>query len=181
MLLRTSRPAMRGVFEGVRARQEAKLATSEKRRVAVAAFSQTDELEEDLSELALAGIQNEHLCLLVREGALSNLAGGGTGLHLSEIANGLSPVGSDENARPLLVSGGRNIHRMLGTPENGQGVAERLSTWIPMRQSRSLETSLETGAALLWVCISDDDLEQTVPEILLRHSAQPVQVHEVSA
>ena len=155
--------------------------TSEKRRVAVAAFSQADELEAALSELALAGIENEHLCLLVREDAISKLTPDEASPQLSAIVKELSPVGTDGDARPLLASPDRNIHDMIDKSGDGQSVAERLSTWIPIRQSRSLEASLETGAAILWVCVSDDDLEQTIPEILLRHSAQPVQVHEVSA
>lgn len=155
------------------------MATS-KKRVAVAAFSQADELDAAVRELAGAGIQNEQLCLLAGEDTVLKLADDGANLQLAVMVKELSSVRTNGDAETLFVTPGRKIHDMLDKSGDGGGIAERLSPWLPFRQSISLQASLETGAALLWVCVSDDGLEQTVPEILLRHSAQPVQVHEVS-
>ena len=156
------------------------MATTEKKRVAVAGFSQAEALDAALGELADAGIECEHLCLLARERAITMMAGDVDKTHLSRLANDLTSVGEYGNVEPLLASPERGVHHMLSSSPDGWSIAECLGTWIPARQSKLLELYLKDGSVLLWVCVSSFDLELTVPEILLRHSSHAVQVHEIS-
>lgn len=156
------------------------MATTEKKRVAVADFSHAEALDAALGELSHAGIECERLCLLARKRAISMMAGDVDKTHLSRLANDLTSVGEYGDAEPLLASPGRGVHHMLSSSPDGRSIAESLSTWIPTRQSKLLELYLKGGAVLLWVCVSSLDLELTVPEILLRHSSHAVQVHEIS-
>jgi len=154
------------------------MAIADKRRVAVAVFDRAGDLEAALGELSSSGVDNDNLCLLGRGRAISSIDGDGD--RLSALVNNLSAVGDCSGSEPLLASSGRSIHRMLNELPAEQSVSERLATWIPGRQSRLLEQYLDNAAVVLWVWISDTDLERSVPEILLRHTSRAVQVHEIS-
>ena len=154
--------------------------TTDKKRLAVAAFTLAGELESALAELSVAGIRQEELCLLARQSAASAISNTEGTERIHGLVNGLCEVVDPDDEDPLVVSAGRKVETILCTAPGRSGIAERLSAWIPERQSRKLELCLNHGAVLLWVCVSGSELDHTVPAILLRHASDAVQIHEIA-
>ena len=98
------------------------------------------------------------------------------------IIGGLAYIGAIATIGAVVASGGTVVAAVLGAVAAGGGggligsVASRL---IGRDRADQIEAQLGKGGLLLWVKIRDGDHEQRAMEILTKHSADDVHVHEI--
>ena len=61
----------------------------------------------------------------------------------------------------------------------GAGIGSMLSTFIDKHRAEYLENQVERGGILLWVNLSSPHMEKLAREILRKHSAEDVHIHDI--
>ncbi|MBK3776089.1 hypothetical protein GAY31_18360, partial [Azospirillum brasilense] len=61
----------------------------------------------------------------------------------------------------------------------GGAMGSVMSSWLTDKRNEPMLQHLDKGGILLWVNLADAGREQQALEIMNRHAARPVEVHEV--
>jgi len=91
-------------------------------------------------------------------------------------------VGAMASAGAVVASGGTVLAALLAvTAASGLGglIGVALAKLIARHHARHLEMQLEKGGLILWVTLANPDLEKRAVEVLQRHAADDVHVHEL--
>jgi hypothetical protein len=173
-------------------------------REAVAVFDNVSELEAAVGELRQAGFAQGDISLLATEHAVQKKLG-----HRYERVEELeddpeaprvtyrtpAALGEGEDiligsltylpavvaAGTVVASAGIVAAAVTGTALAGALIGTVLAHWIDKQHAEHLEEQLERGGLLLWVRTPDAAAERRALEILTRHSAHDVHVHELPA
>jgi outer membrane lipoprotein SlyB len=100
------------------------------------------------------------------------------------VIGGLAYVGAVAAAGMIVASGGTIAAALIAaTLAGGAGgvVGAAFARFLDQRHARHLHEQLDRGGILLWVRAADDGREARACEILKRHSADDVHVHELPA
>lgn len=92
-------------------------------------------------------------------------------------------IGAVIAAGAVIASGGAAAAAVAGAAAAGAGaggIGSLVSRWVGQQREDWLQQHLDKGGILLWVSLRNPEHEQKVTEILGRHSARPVEVHEVA-
>jgi hypothetical protein len=171
-------------------------------REAVAVFDNVSELEAAVGELRQAGFAQGDISLLATEHAVQKKLG-----HRYERVEELeddpeaprvtyrtpAALGEGEDiligsliylpavvaAGTVVASAGIVAAAVTGTALAGALIGTVLAHWIDKQHAEHLEEQLERGGLLLWVRTPDAAAERRALEILTRHSAHDVHVHEL--
>lgn len=95
---------------------------------------------------------------------------------------GLLYVGGVSAAGAVVASGGTVLAAILAASVVGGAgglVGTVLAQWIQHDYSAYLQEQIDRGGLLLWVHLPDQDHERRALEILKRHSAHDVHVHDL--
>lgn len=174
-------------------------------REAVGVFNDEASLVDSVDELMLAGIDRSAISLLAGHRAVERtlgryfrkvseieddpevprLAYAGPDSRTefeAAIGGGLGYVGAVAGAGFVVASGGAVGAAILAAAlAGGAGgfVGGFLSRFINRQHARHLQEQLDRGGILLWVRVNDPDHEAKALEILRRHAAGDVHVHDL--
>lgn len=98
------------------------------------------------------------------------------------IIGGLAYIGAIATIGAVVASGGTVVAALAGAVAAAGGggyLGTVASRWLGRDRAREIEAQLGKGGLLLWVRIRDGDHEQRAVEILDKHSAGDVHVHEI--
>lgn len=97
---------------------------------------------------------------------------------------GLAYVGALAAAGAVVASGG-TLAAVIAAAVGAGGAGGVLGTfaarWIGRDHATSMQNQLDKGGLLLWVHVRDQDHEKRAVDILSRHSADDVHVHDLPA
>ena len=82
----------------------------------------------------------------------------------------------------VLATGGTALAAAAAAAAAGAGggaLGSVMSNWLTDKRNEPMLQHLDKGGILLWVNLADAGREQQALEIMNRHAAQPVEVHEV--
>ncbi len=100
------------------------------------------------------------------------------------IVGGLAYVGALAAVGSVVASGGTVGWAVVGALLAGGG-GGALGAWISRHlgrdRAKSVEEQLAKGGVLLWVRVRDEDREKRAVDILTRHSADDVHIHDLPA
>ncbi|MBK8907533.1 MAG: hypothetical protein IPM60_06435 [Rhodospirillales bacterium] len=100
------------------------------------------------------------------------------------VIGGLAYVGALAAAGAVVASGG-TLAAVLAAAVGAGGAGGLLGTfaarWIGREHAKTMQSQLDKGGLLLWVHIRDEDHERRAVDILSRHSADDVHVHDLPA
>lgn len=154
-------------------------------RLAVGIFRDAASLQNALQMLRDDGFATDRLTILAGREALDKLGWPltetvGFGRCRPEIRS-FKEIDLPGCAKPVLVSDG-DVAQLLADWTNW---AERrfcclLDPWLGHAHACVLQRQLDGGAATLWVRVEDGDQELRTCRILLRTSADHVQVHDIA-
>jgi hypothetical protein len=178
--------------------------TAELAREAVGTFHFEAALEAAVSELASAGWDRARLSILAAESVLAphlpvsesttaaaddpqaprgavvsdtDMRQGRT--LASSMAGVIAALGA---AGAVVVTGGGALAAVVGAAAVGGGVtaaAHAAGRWLNDRREKFLEEQIERGGILLWVALRDPGEDRQATDILRRHGAADVHVHEI--
>ena len=171
---------------------------------AVAVFDDVRALDGAVHELRRAGFRKSDISLLATEHAVEKKLG-----HRYERVEELeddpnaprtayrtrASVGDSEDmivgsltylptvvaAGTVVASAGVVAAAVTGTAIAGALIGTVLARWLDQHHADRLQEQLDRGGLLLWVRVRDDDAERRALEILRRHSAHDVHVHQLPA
>ncbi len=171
-------------------------------REAVAVFDEVAELDAAVEDLLAAGFKKSDISLLASEDAVSKKLG-----HRYERVEELedepdapriayrtraSPGSSDDviigtlTYLPAVVAAGTVVASegvvaaaVTGTAIAGALLGSVLTRWLDKHHAEQLHEQLDRGGLLLWVRTSDPDSQRRSVEILTRHSAHDVHIHQL--
>jgi hypothetical protein len=173
-------------------------------REAVAVFDDVSELDAAVEELHKAGFRRGEISLLATEHAVQKKLG-----HRYERVEELednpeaprvsyktpAALGESEDvligsltylpavvaAGTVVASAGIVAAAVTGTALAGALIGTVLARWLDKHHAEHLQEQLERGGLLLWVRTRDAKAERRALEILARHSAHDVHIHELPA
>ncbi len=180
-------------------------APKETLREAVGVFDNAEALESAVDELLSSGFNRAEISLLASEKAVEEKLGhkysrvqeleddtrvprtaflstASLGDAEGGLIGGLLYVGAVAAAGVIVASGGTLATAIIGAVAAGSmgaGIGEVLVALIQHQHAKHLHEQLDKGGLLLWVWTRDEDHEQRATEILSRHSAHDVHVHDV--
>jgi hypothetical protein len=171
-------------------------------REAVAVFDRVPELDAAVEDLRKAGFARGDISLLATEEAVQKKLG-----HRYERVEELedepaaprvaykSPTALGETddvligsltylpavvaAGTVVASAGIVAAAVTGTALAGALIGTVLARWIDKHHAEHLQEQLDRGGLLLWVRTPDGAAERQALEILTRHSAHDVHIHEL--
>lgn len=85
-------------------------------------------------------------------------------------------------AGAVVVTGGGALAAVVGAAAVGGGVtaaAHAAGRWLGDRREQFLDEQVERGGILLWVQLRDGSEDHKAMEVLRRHGAEDVHVHEI--
>ena len=91
-------------------------------------------------------------------------------------------IAAVSTAGTVVASGGLLLDAIIYAATAGAvgaGVGSMLSTFIDKHRAEYLEKQVERGGILLWVNLSSQQREKLAREILRKHSAGDVHVHDI--
>lgn len=100
------------------------------------------------------------------------------------VIGGLAYVGALAAVGAIVASGGTLAAAIIGAVAAGGGgglIGSVASRWLGRDRAKELQAQLDKGGLLLWVRIRDGDHEQRAMDILGKHSADDVHVHDIPA
>ncbi|HEX5795645.1 MAG TPA: hypothetical protein VFY19_07380 [Geminicoccaceae bacterium] len=176
--------------------------TDDSGREAVAVFDNVSELDAAVEELRQAGFRRGDISLLATEHAVQKKLG-----HRYERVEELeddpdaprvtyrtpAALGEGEDiligsltylpavvaAGTVVASAGIVAAAVTGTALAGALIGTVLAHWLDKQHAEHLQEQLERGGLLLWVRTPDEAAERRALEILTRHSAHDVHVHQL--
>ncbi len=98
------------------------------------------------------------------------------------VIGGLAYVGALAAVGAIVASGGTVAAAIVGAVAAGGGgglIGSLASRWLGRDRAKEVQAQLDKGGLLLWVRIRDGDHEQRATEILGKHSADDVHVHDI--
>ena len=97
------------------------------------------------------------------------------------VIGGLAYVGALAAVGVIAASGGTLAAAIIGAVAAGGGglIGSVASRWLGRDRAKEVQAQLDKGGLLLWVRIRDGDHEQRAMEILGKHSADDVHVHDI--
>jgi hypothetical protein len=171
-------------------------------REAVAVFDDVSDLDAAVEELRQAGFERGAISLLATEDAVQKKLG-----HRYERVEELedepdaprvtyrtpAALGESEDvligsltylpavvaAGTVVASAGIVAAAVTGTALAGALIGTVLARWIDKQHAEHLQEQLDRGGLLLWVRTPDQAAERRALEILTRHSAHDVHIHEL--
>lgn len=84
-------------------------------------------------------------------------------------------------AGTVVASAGAVAAAITGTAVAGALIGTVLARWMDGRHAEWLEEQLERGGILLWVRTADEAAERLALDILGRHAAHDIHIHEIPA
>ncbi len=171
-------------------------------REAVAVFDEVSELDAAVEDLLAAGFKKSDISLLASEDAVSKKLG-----HRYERVEELedepdaprigyrtrASIGDSDDViigtltyLPAVVAAGTVVASegvvaaaITGTAIAGALVGTVLTRWLDKHHAEQLHEQLDRGGLLLWVRTSDSKSQRRAVEILTRHSAHDVHIHQL--
>jgi hypothetical protein len=171
---------------------------------AVAVFDDVRALDAAVDELRQAGFGRNDISLLATEDAVARKLG-----HRYERVEELeddpraprtayrtrATIGDSEDmivgsltylpavvaAGTVVASAGVVAAAVTGTAIAGALIGTVLARWLDQHHAEHLQEQLDRGGLLLWVRTPDDDAERRALDILRRHSAHDVHIHQLPA
>jgi hypothetical protein len=174
-------------------------------REAVGVFHDRDSFQSAVEDLMSAGFDRSELSLLAGEQAIEDklghayrrvqeleddptvpraayagnhsLAEGRTG-----VIGGLAYIGAMVGAGAVVASGGTLAAAIAAAAIAGGGsglIGGLAAQFLGRERAKALQSQLDHGGLLLWVHVRDQAHEQRAIEILTRHGAEDVHVHEL--
>lgn len=176
-------------------------------REAVGVLPDTASLEAAIDDLQSAGFDRAEISLLATQEALERSDGRlkdqieeleddpnaprasyasqeSLGAGEGGLIGGFAYVPAVTAAGVVVLSGGAMapaIAAAVGAGGAGAAIGAVLARWLGRHHGENLEQQMERGGLLLWVRTRDAEREQRAKEILSRHDARDVHVHEVPA
>ncbi|MCW2235903.1 general stress protein [Azospirillum canadense] len=174
-------------------------------REAVGIFSSRDALQKAIDELSLAGFQRHELSVLANDQTIRDHLGHVPD-RVEDVAHDpnaprqsyISPedtgsakgvavgfpayVGAILATGAVLATGGTALAAAAAAAAAGVGggaLGSVMSQWLTDKRNEPMLQHLDKGGILLWVNLADAERERLAKEIMARHAAQPVEVHEV--
>ena len=156
-----------------------------RRRLAVGIFRDTATRENALRELRSGGFATDQLAVVAGKETLAkagwSLVGPAEREDSGLESRRFTEIGVSGKAGPLLASDGDLSQLFIDWANTtGRGVHCVLDPWLDQAHARFLQRQLDAGAITLWVRITDGDDELRACRILLRTSADRVQVHDIA-
>lgn len=174
-------------------------------REAVAVFDDSDTMQAAIDELLSAGFAQGELSLLAGDDAVREKLGhayhrveaaaddpeaprtvyvepGSRGDAKGGLIGGLMYVGALAAAGIIVASGGTAaaaIGAAVAAGAGGGALGGALAWKLDEQHSQYISDQLRRGGLLLWVSVRDPSHEQRAVEILRRHSAGDVHVHDI--
>ncbi len=178
--------------------------TAERRREAVAVFDDVAAFERAVEELLAAGFPRESLSMLAGAETVERKLGHKfrrveeleddpeaprtAFVSLRELAERETTVWNSVTILPTLIAAGTVVATagplaalIIGTAVTGAALATVFTHWMDDRQARWLQEQLERGGILLWVRVATPEQERRALDILARHAAHDVHLHELPA
>jgi len=173
-------------------------------REAVAVFDEVNELDSAVDDLLAAGFKKSDMSLLASEEAVSKKLGHRyerveemadepdapriayrTRASLGEsddmLIGTLTYLPTVLAAGTVVASEGVVAAAVTGTALAGALIGTVLTRWLDRHHAERLQEQLERGGLLLWVRTADPDAQHRAIEILTRHSAHDVHIHQLPA
>jgi hypothetical protein len=176
-------------------------------REVVGAFRSAESLESAITELASSGWDKSEMSLLAQDGVFQpGIPAHGHDMHQAadEAEVKRSPVVEEEDVRQgrtlatslaaviaafaasgaTILTGGGALAAVIGAAAAGGGAAAAVNTigrWISGSRSDFLRDQVDQGGILLWVKVKNGGQEAQASEVLRRHGATDVHVHEIAA
>ena len=174
-------------------------------REAVGVFDSAESMQAAIDDLAMTGFAPHELSLMANDDTVRDRLGG-THRDIADAkadpsvprTNVVSPedlgdaqgaaigipayVGAILATGAVVASGGTALAAAAAAVAAGGGggaVGGLLARWLGQQRENMLQAHLEKGGILLWVNLRDGTRETLAREILARHSAHPVEVHEI--
>jgi hypothetical protein len=171
---------------------------------AVAVFHDVSELDAAVEELRAAGFAKDDISLLATEDAVEEKLGQRyerveeledepdaprvayrtrTSLGESEdrLIGSLTYLPAVVAAGTVVASAGVVAAAVTGTAIAGALIGTVLAHWLDKSHAEHLQEQLDRGGLLLWVRTPDEDAQRRALEVLTRHSAHDVHIHQLPA
>jgi hypothetical protein len=171
---------------------------------AVAVFHDVSDLDAAVQELRAAGFAKDDISLLASEEAVERKLGHRyerveeleddpqaprvayrtrTSLGESEdrLIGSLTYLPAVVAAGTVVASAGVVAAAVTGTAIAGALIGTVLAHWLDKNHAEHLQEQLDHGGLLLWVRTPDEDARSRALEILRRHSAHDVHIHQLPA
>ena len=100
------------------------------------------------------------------------------------VIGALAYVGAIATVGAVVASGGTLAWALAGAAMAGGGgglIGAVAARWLGRDRARDLQAQLDKGGLLLWVRLRDHEHEKRASDILTKHSADDVHVHEMSS
>jgi hypothetical protein len=173
-------------------------------REAVAVFDEVNELDAAVEDLLAAGFSKADISLLASEESVRKKLGhryervqemedepdapriayrtrASLGDSDDMIIGTLTYLPTVVAAGTVVASEGVVAAAVTGTAIAGALIGTVLTRWLDRHHAERLQQQLERGGLLLWVRTPDPDTERRAVEILTRHSAHDVHIHQLPA
>jgi len=171
---------------------------------AVAVFEGVRDLDAAVEELRQAGFKRSDISLLATEDAVARKLGhryerveeleddpeaprtayktrASVGDSEAVIVGSLTYLPAVVAAGTVVASAGVVAAAVTGTAIAGALIGTVLARWLDQHQAEHLQEQLDRGGLLLWVRTPDEDAQRRALEILRRHSAHDVHIHQLPA
>ena len=171
---------------------------------AVAVFHDVSELDAAVEDLRAAGFAKDDISLLATADAVEQKLGHRyerveeleddpeaprvayrtrTSLAESEdrLIGSLTYLPAVVAAGTVVASAGVVAAAVTGTAIAGALIGTVLAHWLDKNHAEHLQEQLDHGGLLLWVRTPDEDAERRALEVLTRHSAHDVHIHQLPA
>ena len=171
---------------------------------AVAVFHDVSDLDAAVEELRAAGFAKDDISLLASEDAVERKLGHRyerveeleddpeaprvayrtrTSLGESEdrLIGSLTYLPAVVAAGTVVASAGVVAAAVTGTAIAGALIGTVLAHWLDKSHAEHLQEQLDHGGLLLWVRTPDEDAQRRALEVLTRHSAHDVHIHQLPA
>jgi hypothetical protein len=171
---------------------------------AVAVFHDVSDLDAAVGELRAAGFGQDDISLLASEDAVERKLGHRyerveeleddpeaprvayrtrTSLGESEdrLIGSLTYLPAVVAAGTVVASAGVVAAAVTGTAIAGALIGTVLAHWLDKSHAEHLQEQLDHGGLLLWVRTPDEDAQRRALEVLTRHSAHDVHIHQLPA
>ncbi|MGF1641733.1 MAG: hypothetical protein ACFCUO_12355 [Rhodospirillales bacterium] len=100
------------------------------------------------------------------------------------IIGGLAYVGAVAAVGAIVASGGTLAAAIIGAVAAGGGgglIGTIAAKWLGRERAKDMQAQLDKGGLLLWIRIRDGEHERRAVDILTRHAADDVHVHDLPA
>ena len=142
-----------------------------KLRTAVGVFHDITRLRDAANSLAAIGCSTDDIILVHETGALNSQLDTNFDDHLSSIPRMI---------RNLEGVATKQTNQQANSAALKRGRVAKFETWLPNRLAGDLDDQLSRGGCLLFCTALSDKQELAITNALLQHSADRVQVHDIS-